>query len=126
LIVPSEGLTTSKGTPFTGLIIDVRGLNFKPALSPMIVNSANEEIYSISYVDRAVASKLGIVNYQDDLSKALKNERVGKDPLVVRGVQVTGPLSSNIIILANDAILIHAAAKTQNFLKECKVIILIG
>ncbi len=126
LIVPSEGLTTSKGTPFTGLIIDVRGLNFNPSLSPMVVNSANEEIYSVSYVDRAVASKLGIVNYQDDLSQALKNERVGKDPLVVRGVQVTGPLSSNIIISAIDAILIHAAAKSQNFLKECKVIILIG
>lgn len=126
LIVPSEGLTTSKGTPFTGLIIDVRGLNFNPSLSPMVVNSANEEIYSVSYVDRAVASKLGIVNYQDDLSQALKNERVGKDPLVVRGVQVSGPLSSNIIISANDAILIHAAAKTRNFLKKCKVIILIG
>ena len=126
LIVPSEGLTTSKGTPFTGLIIDVRGLNFNPALSPMIVNSANEEIYGLSYVDREVASRLGIVNYQDDLRQALENERVGKDPLVVRGVQVTGPLSSNIIISANDAILIHAAAKTRNFLKKCKVIILIG
>jgi len=126
LIVPSEGLTTRKGTPFTGLIIDVRGLNFNPALSPMVINSANEEIYSVNYVDRAVASKLGIVDYQDDLSKALKNERVGKDPLVVRGVQVTGPLSSNIIISAIDAILIHAAAKSRNFLKECKVIILIG
>jgi len=126
LIVPSEGLTTNKGTPFTGLIIDVRGLNFKPALNPMVLNSANEEIYGVNYVDRDVASKLGIVNYQDDLSKALKNERVGKDPLVVRGVQVSGPLSSNIIISANDAILIHAAAKTRNFLKECRVIILIG
>ena len=126
LIVPSEGLTTNKGTPFTGLIIDVRGLNFKPALNPMVLNSANEEIYGVNYVDRDVASKLGIVNYQDDLSKALKNERVGKDPLVVRGVQVSGPLSSNIIISANDAILIHAAAKTRNFLKKCKVIILIG
>lgn len=126
LIVPSEGFTTNKGTPFTGLIIDVRGLNFKPALNPMVVNSANEEIYGLSYVDREVASRLGIVNYQDDFHQALKNKRVGNDPLVIRGVQVTGPLSSNIIISANDAILIHAAAKTQNFLKECKVIILIG
>ncbi|MCH8957105.1 hypothetical protein IIA28_17570 [candidate division KSB1 bacterium] len=126
LIVPSEGLTANKGTPFTGLIIDVRGLNFKPTLNPTVVNSANEEIYSLSYVDREVAARLGIVNYQDDLRQALKNGRVGRDPLVVRGVQVTGPLSSNIIISANDAILIHAAAKTRNFLKKCKVIILVG
>lgn len=126
LIIPSEGLTTSKGMPFTGLIIDVRGLNFNPALNPKIVNSANEEIYGVSYVDRGVASKKGLVNYQADLSAALRNERVGKEPLVVRGVQVTGPLSSNIVISANDAILIHAAAKVQNFLKKCKVIVLIG
>lgn len=126
LIVPAEGLTTNKGTPYTGLIIDVRGLEFKPALNPKVLNAANEEVYGTDYIDPKIAFDAGIVIYKDNLNKALRDERIGKEPLIIRGVQVSGPLNSDIIISNNDAVLIHAAAKKQNFLKECKVIILIG
>lgn len=126
VIVPTDGFKTNKGTPYTGLVIDVRGLDFNPAINPNVLNAENQEIYSAAYIDWEVATRIGMVGYNNDINAALKNRRIGAEPLIIRAAAVRGRLKSDIIISNNDAILIHAAATVQNFLRDCKVVILFG
>lgn len=126
LIVPSQGFQTRKGRPFTGLIIDARGLDVRPAVAPKVTNGARVEIYGTRYASYDIASKQGLVVYKNDLLSAMRDDRAGADPLVVRAVGVSGGLKTDIVISNNDALLVHAAARKQNFLKQCKVIIVVG
>lgn len=126
LIIPSEGFSAKKGIPYTGLIIDARGLDLQQAIMPKVLNGHQEEIYGPGYANYQVALQSGIVLYKKDLASALKDKRVGPEPLIVRGVGAFGKLKTNLIISHTDALLIHAAVKRQNFLKECKVIIVTG
>jgi hypothetical protein len=123
LIVPTEGFLTIKGSPFTGLIVDARELGLKPALLPKIFNEDGQEIYGTGYVLRQVALTNGLAAYRKDLGSAMKDARVVGAPLVVRALQSTGVLDADIVVSNNDALLIHAAAKSQNFLSQCKVVI---
>lgn len=123
LIMPEEGYTTERGTPFTGLIVDARTVALKAALMPRIVNESGDEIYGPGYVAREVAVEAGVVAYRKDLTTAVKDVRVGAAPLIVRAVNTAGAASTDIVVSNIDAKLIHAAAKSQNFLNQCKVII---
>ncbi|MFQ5674490.1 MAG: hypothetical protein ACE5G1_01220 [bacterium] len=126
VIVPTAGFRTRRGRPYTGLVIDVRGLDFNPAINPNVLNAETQEVYSAAYAEWDVATKIGMVAYSNDIGAALKNGRVGSEPLIIRAVAVRGRLKSDVIISNNDAVLIHAAATVQNFLRDCKVVILIG
>lgn len=126
LIIPSEGYSAENGRPYTGLVIDATGLSIHPTLLPKVLNEENEEIYGINYVNREAAVASGLVSYKRKLDEALNEERVGSQPLMIRALGSAGKSKSDVIISNNDAILIHAAAKTQNFLRDCKVIIIVG
>ncbi|NIR48717.1 hypothetical protein GWO43_09795, partial [candidate division KSB1 bacterium] len=65
----------------------------------------------------------GVVAYNTDLNRAIRDERVAPAPLVIPAWQVSGKNKANVIVSNSDALLIHAAAKIQNFLRDCKVII---
>ncbi|MFQ5638129.1 MAG: hypothetical protein ACE5IR_09075 [bacterium] len=123
LIVPSEGYFAENGSPYTGLIIDAREAAFAPVFAPKILNERLEEIYGIDYVDRETAIKSGVVNYRRTLKHALSDERAGPRPLIIQALSRSRKRTSNIMISNNDAILIHAAAHAQNFLRECRVVI---
>lgn len=125
LVIPSQGLVSYEGNPYTGLIIHASGLDAKPALLPEIKDVDGRQVYGLNYVDRETATQLGVVAYRGSLAQAMKDPRTGRVPLVICGTSVSGSLKSDIVVSENDAVLIHAAAKTQNFLKTCKVIIVI-
>jgi hypothetical protein len=122
LIIPSEGYTTAKGAPFTGVIIDARHLDLKPALLPKIVDENGEEVYGVEYVNRPAVEQSGLVAYRKTLDAAIKDVRIGASPLMVRALK-TGPANTDIVVSNIDAVLMHAAAKNQNFLNQCKVVI---
>lgn len=125
LIVPTEGFTTGDGTPFTALIVDARGLDLRPSIMPKVLNENDQEVYGAGYAIRAVAMNKGLVEYRSNLNATLQNDGVGSEPLIVRGLRAAGGFNSDIIVSNNDALLIHAAAKSSNFLKECKVVLIV-
>ncbi|MFQ5825311.1 MAG: hypothetical protein ACE5JB_14810 [bacterium] len=121
----AEGLLSPNGTPYTGLIIDARGLGINPAITPKILDEDGNEIYGTNYVDRDNAIATGIVTYKDAIKKAINDSRVGSEPLLFRGLKTSGLLKADVIISNSDAALIHSAAHIQNFLRECKVVFII-
>ncbi len=126
LVIPSQGLSSYRGKAYTGLIIDARKIGVEPALLPRIVDEAGNEIYGPKYVTRESAVQAGLASYYSSLDAAKKDARAGGEPLVICGVRAEGKYPVDIAVSANDAVIIHAAAKTNNFLRQCRVIIVVA
>lgn len=125
LINLAEGFKTFKGTPYTGLVIDARALGLRPAMVAKILDEDGKEIYGTNFVDRSTAVEIGILAYKKETKAAINDERVRPDPLVIRGLKASGPKKTDVVVSNDDAALIHAAARVQNFLKKSRVILII-
>ncbi len=110
---------------FTGLVVDARGLNVRPAIAPKLLSQAGQEIYGSAVVDRDWAVQQGMAGYSKDLFAAQSSNRVGDKPLVVKAVQATGANKSDVMISNSDAAKLLAAAENLSFLEKAKVMIVV-
>jgi hypothetical protein len=122
------GTTTpaASGGVYTGLIVDCKGLGVRPAMAPKIVDEQGNEVYGSKFVSREWAVEIGMVGYDKDLNRARQNDRVTNNPLVLKGLQASGPNKTDVVISSADAALIHQAAANQNFLDKCKVMFIVN
>ena len=122
---PTAAPPAAPGKAYSGLIVDARGLNVRPALAPKVLDENGKEVYGSSYVSREYAVQQGMVGYAKDPDKAASNERVSPDALLVKGIKADGPNKTDIIISNNDASALLAISENLNFLRKCKVIVLV-
>ncbi len=115
----------SLGGGYSGLVVDARGLGARPAMSPRIVDEQGREVYGSSLVGREYAIQQGMAGYAKDLDKARENDRVAGNPLLVKAKDVTGQAGSDIVVSADDAERIRHAAAGSEFLKQCRVMIVL-
>ena len=121
-----SGSVGGSGGACTGLIIDAKGLAIKPALMPKVLSEADKEIYGSAWVTRDFAVKFGMCGYAKNLDNAKQLvDRIGKNPCVVKGIKASGANKADIVISNQDALTVQGAAKSQNFLAECRVIVII-
>jgi len=125
LIRVGEGSTDNTSTVYTGLIIDARDLDVRPAMAPKVIDPQGNEIYGSKYVSRDYAVDIGMVGYDKDINSAVKNERVADNPLVVKALDVKGPNKTDLVVSEADARKIHNAASNMNFLQRCKVMFIL-
>ena len=111
--------------PFTGLVIDARGLNMRPALIPRVLDPSGQELYRGQYVPPEKAAQNGLALYAKDLTAARTNPRVGKKPLVVKGFKVNPDRPSEILLTGEDSKRVAPFAQKGTFLEECKVMIVL-
>lgn len=121
-----EGEKAKKETVFTGLIINCKGLNIKPALSPRVIDESGREVYGSAFVSREWAIKHGMVGYAKEVEKAAKQvDRIGKTPGQIKAVKAHGENSTDIVISNDDAASVRSAAANLKFLSECRVLFVI-
>jgi hypothetical protein len=113
------------GEVFTGLVVDARGIQARPAMSPRIVDENGREIYGSMSVEREYAVQQGMSGYARDLTAAQSNARVTNNPLSVKGLKTEGAGRSDIVIAKADAEKILAAGDNLSFLKKCRVMIVL-
>lgn len=111
---------------YTGLIVDCKGLGIRPAMAPKIVDEQGNEVYGSKFVSREWAVEIGMVGYDKDLNRARQNDRVTNNPLVLKGMQASGPNKTDVVLSSSDAALVHQAAANQNFLDKCKVMFIVN
>jgi hypothetical protein len=111
---------------YTGLIIDCRGVEVRPALAPRVLSESGEEIYGNSWVDRDWALANGIAGYVRSIEQA-RNEvdRIGNNPLIVKAVASKGLQLADVIIPDRSGKILHSLADNLSFLSECRVIMII-
>ena len=121
-LVPYE---TGPDPGHTGILIDGRGLGYKPALFPRVVNERDQEAYGPGFVDAKKLAAGGMVAYYPSRAEALTSERIGANPLVVRAMDVTGANSCDFVVTAYDAARIHGSKANLELLAECRVGVLV-
>jgi len=122
--VPLPG-SGAKQWPYTGLIVDARGVEVRPALAPKIVDEDLKEIYGSAYVSREHAVHQGMCGYMRDIQAAQRDPRVANDPLTVKGLRTHGSGQCDLVISNADASRLRAVSEHLSFLRQCRVIIVV-
>ncbi len=115
--------------PYTGLLVDARGLNLQPSMSPRILSDEGRVVYGAATVDRSYAAQYGIVGYDKDLDRALVSDRLGgmtANPFVVKATGVSGLYSGDVVLGDFDAVRILMADGDGDFLRQCRVLFVLG
>jgi hypothetical protein len=109
---------------YTGLIIDAGRTGIAPAMSPKVLDPDGREIYGSAAVERDFVLRHGVAGYVKELTAAISNERVKGNPLIIKAQ--ASQKSSDLIISAEDAKLLRQLDASQTFLREARVVIVIG
>ena len=108
---------------YTGLIIDAQNLDVKPVLCPVIMSEQGHNIYTASFISREFAVQNGVCKYYCNMQQALKDERTGSRPLVLKGLRSAGKQNTAIIVSMSDYHILEKIAERHKFLRESRLII---
>ena len=95
-------------------------------MAPKILDQSGNEVYGTGFVDRKYAVDVGISGYSRSVDGAAADPRVAGKPLVVKGLKVSGSNKADISVSNDDSDRIHLAAQSSGFLRECRVMIVVG
>ncbi|SFT59928.1 hypothetical protein SAMN02910356_01240 [Selenomonas sp. GACV-9] len=105
---------------YTGLIVDCRGLDLKPVMSPVIKNESGQPIYGYKNLDYDKVVSNGMVGYTRDINRA---GRAGSNPLVVRAIALDNH-NGNPILATADANRVLIENGATHFLDATNVVFL--
>jgi hypothetical protein len=123
---PSNSAPAAGRDAFTGLVLDARTIAALPAMAPRILDENRKAVYGAAFVSREYAVQSGISAYVTELPAALKDPRVGSNPLIVKGLAAEGTGRCDIIISNADADRLRKSWTHLTFLKECRVVIVLS
>ena len=115
--------------PYTGLLIDVRGLGLQPSIAPRVLSTEGHVIHGVATVDRSLTTDYGVAGYDDDIDRAYTSERLGGEeanPFVVRATGTAGRYSGDAILDNFDAVQVLQADEAGDFLRQGRVTFLLG
>ena len=115
--------------PYTGLLVDVRGLGLQPSIAPRVLSAAGHVIHGAATVDRSLATSYGVAGYDDDIDRAYTSERLGGEeanPFVVRATGTAGRYSGDAVLDDFDAVQVLQADEVGDFLRQGRVTFLLG
>lgn len=105
----------------TGLVIDAREVELLPAIAPRVEDPAGQLLYGVEVLsDYTAAQKLPVV-YVRDPADPVAVRRAGAEPIFVRATAVVG--GSDLVLGAEDAARVRAAATTGDFLLHANVVV---
>ena len=88
------------GDVFTGMVVDARGLQARPAMAPKVIDENGKEVYGSMNVDNEFAVQQGMSGYARDLTAAQSNPRVTNNPVSVKGLRLkarASPILSSVM-----------------------------
>jgi hypothetical protein len=119
---PADGKTAaihSEGAEKnTGLVVDARGLDVKPALAPRLVDETGKAIYGIDCLSPDAKKSSGVASYVKSLEEAKKSMRVGDRPLVLKAAKAQG---TDLVLSADDVK--KLAENNNSYLAQGRVVI---
>lgn len=115
---PSITITVSGG--YTGVIIDCRGMNLNPVMSPVIKDANGKTIYGHKYISPEYVIQNGMAGYANDMSMA---SRAGSNPLVIKAQRLEDH-NANPVISMDDSNLILLENNSAGFLEKTSVVFL--
>jgi len=115
----------SQAEAYSGLIVDARGIGASPSMVPVLVDENDQEVYGPNYVSREFAVQHGMCQYILGPVGSHDLPRVAPNPLLVKGLRAVSTGSCDIVISNSDASKLRSVSSHLEFLKQCRVVILI-
>jgi hypothetical protein len=106
---------------YTGLLVDAKGLEPRPALFAQVVTESGDDVFSADFAEPEQIGQSGLVGYFSDRTQALTADRIGPNPLVVRALGVAGTNACDLVVSQTDAALIHGSEANLELLSRCRV-----
>lgn len=118
---------------YTGLVVDARGLGIARSMSPLIVDSEGNLLYTGADASHDIVIRQGIVSYMKDLEGALTHRRLAAHelypyrlPLVIQGIgKVDDGFDRGVIVRAHDADVVRRHLLRYDFLARYAVVFLV-
>ncbi|MEH6592481.1 MAG: hypothetical protein V7746_19605 [Halioglobus sp.] len=124
-IIPERTLIEHSDTMPSGLVVDARGSNFIPSLSPNIRQIRGGIIYPNTNAQGAILGSGKLVAlFARDVDFAIRHPRVGDRPLVVKGLRTWGETRTEIVLGKESSGKVSALAKTDFFSAAGVIIVL--
>ncbi|MBF0257712.1 MAG: hypothetical protein HQK62_02555 [Desulfamplus sp.] len=111
---------------YTGIIIDARGIKFKPVICPIVVNEQGEEIYSPTFISRKYAVERGVCSYICSLEPEATSRKIGNNPIMIKGLRRDGDKNNTIVVSMSDADKLQRMPERHLLMKGCRVVIVIS
>lgn len=109
----------------TGLVIDARGSNFIPSLSPKVRELRGSVIYPDSNTKGSVINTGRLVSlFARDVDFALRHPKVGERPLLVKALRTYGDTRTEIILGKETSQKMREMVKTTDFADAGVIIVL--
>lgn len=108
----------------TGLVVDARGLDLRPAMAPRILGAGDAELYGVSTLTEAAASARGPAIYVHDPADVAAVRRAGGQPLFVRAEAVVD--GTDVRLSPAEAAALREAAGVAPFLLRGNVVFVVG
>lgn len=114
--------TQPKEVVYDGLILDVRGLGFKPAMVNRVLTDSKQLLFGPSKVLNQLLIERGCGGYTTDLAKAkaLLSTWGSKAPLTIKGASVDK--GTDVVISGDDAARIFANDEKSNMVAQARVV----
>jgi hypothetical protein len=124
---PASSPPAALPPPFTGVVIDCRGLHLAPSPGPKILTADGHEVWGALKVTASFAEAVGIAGFMEDWSRAIAYEpRVGSHPLIIRAIACAGgQAKSQAVISDADAARLKQEDSRAGFLEKCHVMFVI-
>ena len=117
--------TSTASGVFTGLLIDARGTEISPALSPKVLNEDGDVIYGFADVDRQFSLEQGMMGYLKDPQAARTNERIKDRPFEIKALHSSGKNNADLVISNADGVRLRQMNREQSFLREARVMVVL-
>lgn len=105
---------------YTGVVIDCRGMNLNPVMSPVIKDSRGTKLYGHKNLNPDFVIANGMASYAHDMSMA---SRAGSNPLVIRAERLDDH-NANPVISVDDGNMMLLENNSGNFLSQTNVVFL--
>ena len=115
---PSVTITVSGG--YTGVVVDCRGLNLNPVMSPVIKDASGNKLYGHKNLNPDYVIQHGMASYAHDMSMA---SRAGSNPLVIKAVSLDDH-NANPVVSVDDGNLMLLENNSAHFLSNTAVVFL--
>jgi hypothetical protein len=121
-IAPAVQMTSG---PYTGLVLDCRGLHYTPVITPKLIGQKGNEVWGTAGMNLSLVKEKGVVLYLPNLKVALLNGRVGNTPMIIRPIGTAGPLRGDLVLSADDIAALETQHAATTFLSTLAIVILI-
>jgi len=115
--------------PYTGIVIDARGLGVKPALYPQIFDVDGYLLYGPTMVNMEMPEFTTMVAYSRTIDKAVTMPRVGANPLKIvatSAVKAPNGETTDIVLNTEGTKLFRQAAVQGDLLAKAAVVMVIN